>query len=297
MSDALARMFIRELTILDAAYFDDFYGPVGGSWHVDAELTGYRDEQGMLYDFSPCKKTIKRIIDEQFDHTLITPQGENKGLKRLEYDCPEQALSRIPGNTFTVAGLETAIKTAVEKEFKEQGRDNVVAVDITVREIQFPPGKAWYRYTHGLKMHDGNCQRLWHGHRNSIDVRVNGVQDPQMERYFADLFLHAHIAFDENITERSKVKFGVRQDHLETVEVSYEAEQGQFRTVIPGRNVVVLPTECTVENIAGFVLEETARHRTGSLEVLVYEGINKGSRLNTIQAGGPQPPAPSVFKS
>ena len=282
MSDALARMFIRDLTILDAAYFDDFYGPVGASWQVDAELTGYRDDQGMLYDFRPCKKTIKRVIDESFDHTLISPEGENKGYQGLEYECPPEAISRIPGNTFTEAGLETAIKTAIEADFRSQGRDNIVAVDISVREAEFPPGKAWYRYTHGLKLHDGNCQRLWHGHRNSIDISVNGQPDPALEQELADLFFHAHIAYTENITQKDKVKVGERQTHLEQIEVAYEASQGYFRTTIPGRNVVVLPSECTVENIASFVLDEACRRRKGSIEVMVYEGINKGSRLNRI---------------
>lgn len=283
MTEKLARMFIRDLTILDAAYFDDFYGPVGASWQVDVELTGYRDDHGMLYDFSPCKKTIKRTIDARFDHTLITPEGPNRAVAALEYECPPEAVSRIPGSSFTVSGLETAIKTAVEAEFREQGRDNVVAVDVDLREVVFPDDKPWYRYTHGLKHHDGNCQRLWHGHRNAIDVTVNGRPDPELERYFADLFFNAHIAFAENIQGGKKLEVGRRQVQHEHLEVQYESTQGKFWARIPGRNVVVVPVEPTVENLAGFVLDEAARRRSGSLEVRVYEGINKGSRLNRIQ--------------
>lgn len=280
VSKNLARLFIQELSILDAAYYDPFYGPLGASWLVDAELTGYRDERGMLYDFRPCKKTIKEIVDTTFDHTLILPRDLPRDGLELEYDCPDQALSFVPGNTFTLAGLEVGIKTAIEARFREEGRDNILAVDVTLREVPFPLGKPWYRYTHGLKFHDGNCQRLWHGHRNAIDIRVDEVQDLEMERTFAELFFNAHIAHEENIVGGGKWKIGQRQTHADWVEVAYEASQGAFRTRIPGENVVVLPTECTVENIADFVLEETARHRTGSIEVTVYEGIHKGSRLS-----------------
>lgn len=277
----LARLFIQDLSILDAAYFDPFFGPLGASWLVDAELTGYRDEKGMLYDFRPCKQTIKKIVDEQFDHTLILPESLRQG-RQLEYECPEQALSFVPGNTFTPAGLEIALKTAIEAQFRADGRENILAVDVRLREVPFPTGKPWYRYTHGLKFHDGNCQRLWHGHRNAIDIRVNEQQDLELERTIADLFFNAHIANQENILGKGRWKIGQRQTHVDWVEIGYEASQGFFRTRIPGQNVVVLPMECTVENIAGFVLEETARRRTGSLEVVVYEGIHKGSRLSQI---------------
>lgn len=283
--DDLARMFIRDLTILDAAYFDDFRGPLGASWQVDVELIGRRDAQGMLYDFRPCKQTIKRIIDGSYDHTLILPRDPNAGVDRLEYDCPDQALSRIPGATVTVAGIETAIKTSIEEAFREEGRDNVVGVDVTLREIPLPPGKAWYRYTHGLEKHDGNCQRLWHGHRNGIDIRVNGQADGELEHRLAALFFEAHIAYRENIVSTGDLRIGERQTHLEGVEIAYEASQGRFRAVIPGENVVVLPMECTVENIAAFCLEEVARERTGSLEVICYEGINKGARLTRHRQG------------
>jgi hypothetical protein len=280
MSKNLARLFIQELSIVDAAYFDVFYGPLGASWLVDAELTGHRDALGMLYDFRPCKKTIKEIIDTSFDHTLIVPEGMGREGMDLEYECPPEALSSIPGNSFTKAGLEVGMKTAIEARFREEGRDNIVAVDVTLREVVFPPGKPWYRYTHGLKFHEGNCQRLWHGHRNSIDIRVNEAPDLELEQHFADLFYNAHIAHQENLVGNQDWRIGERQSHLDWVEVAYEAGQGFFRTRIPGENVVVLPCECTVENIAEFVLEGSRKRRRGSLEVRVYEGIHKGSRLS-----------------
>jgi len=279
----LARMFIQDLTILDAAWFDDFRGPLGASWRVDVELTGRRDAQGMLYDFRPCKQTIKRIIDESYDHTLILPADPNPGAAALEYECPPQALSRVPGSTVTVAGIETALKTAVEAAFREEGRDNVLGVDVRLREKELPPGKAWYRYTHGLEKHEGNCQRLWHGHRNGIDVQVDGRPDPEMEAHLARLFFEAHIAYEKNLVGSPEVRIGERQVHLEQVEIQYEASQGKFWARIPGENVVVLPRECTVENIAAFCLEEVARHRKGTLEVTAYEGVHKGSRLTMRQ--------------
>lgn len=278
MARGLARMFVRDLTILDAAYFDDFQGPLGISWQVDAELVGGRDEKGMLFDFRPSKQAIKKVIDARYDHTLICPEGPNPGVQALAYECPEEAISRIPGATFSKAALETAIKLAIEAEFRQLSIDNILSVEITLRDEVYPEGKAWYQYTHGLKHHGGNCQRLWHGHKNRIDLSVNGMPDPEMEREIADLFFRSHIAFHENCDAKN-LRMGQRQDHLDFVEVEYQSSQGRFWARIPGPHVVVVPDEPTIENLASFVMDEFSKKRRGTLEVKVYEGIHKGARL------------------
>jgi len=80
IATTVVRMFVDDVTVLDYAYLDPIRGVVGGSLHVDAELTGYLDEESVVFDFSYAKKQIKATIDDLCDHRLALPKEFVKDL-------------------------------------------------------------------------------------------------------------------------------------------------------------------------------------------------------------------------
>lgn len=61
------KLFVRDLTVIDASYLCLQRGMVGESWLVDIELTGSLSEMSMLLDFARVKKNLKAIIDAEVD--------------------------------------------------------------------------------------------------------------------------------------------------------------------------------------------------------------------------------------
>lgn len=67
------KLFVRDLTVIDASYLCEARGMVGESWILDVVMSGELNEMSMVLDFSRVKKQIKQIVDEYVDHRLIVP--------------------------------------------------------------------------------------------------------------------------------------------------------------------------------------------------------------------------------
>ncbi len=292
-------LFYRNLTVLDYAYLDDHLGVVGDSLKVNAEFVGRTDAEGVIYDFGHAKARVKEIIDRDCDHRLVVPRGlvekvENRrqlkffyGLENewVSYDCPEQGICEIPYASVSKANLQSFLEEIVLREMPE----TVDAIKIELVEESFAPGKATFHYTHGLKEHYGNCQRLFHGHHNTVDVEINARPSPESERFLASELFKGNVHFCkwENVANREEIisvcgegRPEGRYPELPQVKIEYQALQGIFRGSLPGRAVYFLQDESTVENLS-MHFSKLIKAKVGEADVVsvrAYEGIAKGAK-------------------
>ena len=284
-------MFIRDLTVLDCAVLDPQRGPVGYSYLIDAEVIGGLDHEGVVFDFSHAKKTIKKVIDDLCDHRLIVLRQDVAHLDdaaahldvalgqlgRLQYTCPAQGLCILDADAITPA----TIAAYLEQKVMEKMPPNVTEIRLTCQPEIFASEQPIFHYTHGLKQHYGNCQRLLHGHNNKLDILVDGRKNGELEHRIAQEWQDVHFAFPENI-RHADLRIGARQDHITSLTIAYAGNQGRFSATLPGSCVYLLPYETTVENISRHLADKVrgilkSQGRQGTIEVFAYEGIRKGA--------------------
>ncbi|TVP54207.1 MAG: 6-pyruvoyl tetrahydropterin reductase [Halomonadaceae bacterium] len=278
------RLFVDNLTVIDFAFLDPDRGLVGESWIVDVELAGELDHQGMVFDFSLVKKRIKRLIDEQADHRLLVPQ-DFSGLTvqqhndqgsaltwrtrqgdKIEHRSPADSVLFTPGSQLDEASLARQLEQALASVLPA----NVDAVSLTLRPevIQGP----WYHYVHGLKKHDGNCQRIAHGHRSRLLIERNGVRADDLEQQWADRFQDIYIATREDLLEQ------FHEDGCQYHHYGYHSDQGEFALTIAAHRVHLIDTDSTVEWIADHLLKQCQNADPGAqFRVRAFEGVGKGA--------------------
>lgn len=276
-------LFVDNLTVIDFAYLDASRGLVGESWIVDVVLGGELDDQGMVFDFSNVKRTIKRVIDERVDHRLVIPRGYS-GLEWNE-DEPDsfvwhltngtRILHQSPDEAVVWLSSERVVPSAVaillEHELRAVLPANVTDVEISLREDVIEG--AYYHYVHGLKKHLGNCQRIAHGHRSPIRIDRNGHRDRDLENRWAKLWQDIYVGSEEDVTRR-----WVAADGTEYVTFEYEANQGEFALTLPESRVYMLDSDTTVELIAAHIAEQLkAEFPEDIIRVKAYEGVGKGA--------------------
>lgn len=276
-------LFVDNLTVIDFAYLDPTRGLVGESWIVDVVLGGNLDEQGMVFDFSNVKRTIKRIIDERVDHRLVVPGGY-QGLtidedqpdtftwaltdgRKLVHKGPDEAVAWLS----TDRVLPSAVAALLERELKSVLPANVISIEINLREEVIEG--AYYHYVHGLKKHLGNCQRIAHGHRSPIRIDRNGHRDYDLEKHWATLWQDIYVGSEEDVARRH-----VGDDGIPYVTFEYEANQGEFALTLPEARVYMLDTDTTVELIAAHIADTLkVEFPTDAIRVKAYEGVGKGA--------------------
>ncbi|MES2884120.1 MAG: 6-carboxytetrahydropterin synthase [Pseudomonadota bacterium] len=277
----MTTLFVEQLTVIDASYLCPARGLVGESWIVDLELEGALDEQSMVLDFGAVKKQLKRAIDDGPDHTLIVPlhypaqQTTTLADGRLrtqfmsqvggiDHIAPAAALTLLDAPAVTTEALIAHLTPQLAAIVPA----NVARIGITLRHEQIEG--ASYHYTHGLQKHQGNCQRIAHGHRSRIAIVVDGLRDTALEAQWAATFRDIYLVTGSH----------VQRDDGERLTVAYSAPEGAFELTLPKSRSYRLGqhTDSTVEEIAEHLAGQIAASRPGQrVAVRAYEGVMKGA--------------------
>jgi len=283
------KLFVRDLTVIDASYLDATRGFVGESYQVDIVLQGTLNEQSMILDFSLVKKQIKAIIDAQVDHKLLVPHASEDC--SVEFDsqrtqvnfrlsdnsiiqlkCPNEAYCFLESETINIPLLETYLEQVILLQLP----DNILDLEVKLRneKIDTP----YYHYTHGLKKHKGNCQRIAHGHRSKIDIFIDDIYNKELVQDWANRWHDIYLVSRDDIIDKSDLSFIVVKNDVDKLCTAYHAPQGYFELLMPAHRAAVLPIDTTVEELANYICGQIkARKGDKKVTVYAYEGIGKGA--------------------
>lgn len=272
-------LFVEQLTNVDFSYLDAQRGIVGETWWASAILEGALDEQGMVCDFGVVKKVLRHWLDDRVDHRLAVPVRSDKLSlthqdDRIELEfrsdrgvitmsAPEQAVALVDTDVITAESLSQWCRTQLTSHFADS--IDQLTLDFTPEAID----GAFYHYSHGLKKHQGNCQRIAHGHRSRIEVWLDGARDASEEQHWADTWADIYLASAEDVLSQTADEY----------RFEYQAEQGHFALTMPTAHCYVIDTDSTVEWIAHFLATQIKqRHPEKHVRVRAFEGVNKGAQ-------------------
>jgi 6-pyruvoyl-tetrahydropterin synthase len=286
------QLFVNDLTVMDFSYLCPKRGMVGESWIVDVILNGDLNEEGMVLDFSKVKKQLKHLIDEYVDHKLLVPAEHpytelehDQQTERVKVDfnrpdersihlnCPAEAYAFIYAEQVTMPSVSQYLKEVIATHLPE----NVQGIELNLRaEVINTP---YYHYTHGLKKHDGNCQRIAHGHRSKVTVFENQQESLSWQQYWADRWCDIYVGSEDDLVTRSQVSLTSEQSNFDQHYLfAYQSSQGWFELAIPKAESEIVDTDTTVECLAQYMADEQKRQAPESdFRVLAFEGVGKGA--------------------
>ena len=279
-------LFVRDLTVIDFSYLCAERGLLGESLIVDVELHGDLDQTSMVFDFGLVKKVIKKAIDSSIDHALAVPaayqgctlseQGEQH---RVHFTSARGTIQVAgPAQAFAILQAEQVNLQSVEQFILQQlaGKlpDNVQEVRLTLR----PEASQgfYYQYSHGLKKHDGNCQRIAHGHRSTIQIYQDGMLSPRLNKFWADRWQDIYLITEQDLCQPADLQ--QLQPLPGDLCSHYQAGQGAFEICLPASHCEVVPCDTTVECLADYIAGVLKALDTAhQYKVVAYEGVGKGA--------------------
>ena len=282
----MACLFVEQLCVIDCAWLHPDLGLLGDSWIVDLELEGRLDEQGMVLDFGRVKPVVKEVIDESVDHKLVVP-GRSPALEisgtdtdtRLKFRYGKsEFFHRSPSNALCVLDCDEVSLRAVEEHLANEIAavmpTNVSDIRVSLREEEIAGPS--YRYVHGLREHEGNCQRIAHGHRSRIVIFRDGKRSEACERWLAERWRDIYLGCRVDLLGETQCRTGA------FYHFGYDAPQGRFELVIDKDRCELIDSESTVECIAEHVVELLKqRDPAAAYRVRAYEGVRKGATAET----------------
>ncbi|WP_100641594.1 6-carboxytetrahydropterin synthase [Alteromonas facilis] len=297
------QLFVNDLTVMDFSYLCAKRGMVGESWIVDVVLAGELNEESMIQDFGRVKKDLKRLIDEYVDHKLLVPvespstsviHHTDDGMVQVNFErtcagesdgeavtqdasiymyCPDEAYAFVYAEQVDMASVSQYLKDIIATHLP----DNVDDITLKLRTEVIPT--PFYHYTHGLKKHEGNCQRIAHGHRSKVIVYENGKESIEAEHYWSTRWCDIYIGSQEDVIAPAQLKLsGINKSFDYAHCFAYEASQGYFELVIAKAESEIIDTDSTVECLAQYMLQEQQRMEPDKeYEVIAFEGVGKGA--------------------
>ena len=289
------KLFVRDLTVIDSSYLCERRGMVGESWLVDIEMSGELNEMSMLLDFGRVKKLIKSIIDEEVDHKLLVPTEcplvhvhalENdestvdllRPGRAIHLRCPPQGFAFIPAPQVDKESVTRYLLGVLAKRLPS----NIKDLSLTLRSERIEG--AFYHYSHGLKKHDGNCQRIAHGHRSPVEILVDGERDEELEFNWAERWADIYLGTEEDrvalgelaLSERAEASLKEGDAHY--IGFKYVAPQGLFQLAMPAAEVEMIDTDTTIELLAHYIAREVKKQVGDKfVKIVAYEGVGKGA--------------------
>ncbi|SFC04939.1 6-carboxytetrahydropterin synthase [Pseudoalteromonas denitrificans] len=279
-------LFVNDLTVIDFSYLCEKRGAVGESWIVDLTLHGSLNEESMILDFGLVKKQIKKIIDEKLDHKLALPINSNISVKssntqtninfsfadekEINISAPHEAFCSINATNIT----EQTVIDYLTAQIMPLLPKNIEKIELTLRAED--TNGFYYHYSHGLKKHDGNCQRIVHGHRSTIGIFENDMKSVRLQKEWALRWEDIYLGSAEDIIVASLLKFVSPVENA--WHFAYEAPQGYFELSISKSQCEILPVDTTVECIAQYIADELKSNaKSNTYKVIAYEGVGKGA--------------------
>jgi 6-pyruvoyl-tetrahydropterin synthase len=273
------KLFVNNLTNVDFSYLHSSRGLMGESWLLQLELDGALNEQGMVCDFGVVKKLTREWMDNTIDHALLVPTKMNNikiehavGQTRVDwlypngksFHClsPSKAIVAIDVEEITPEAMAEWCRAQLIELFPQEVRG------LSLRFVPESIEGGFYHYSHGLQQHDGNCQRIAHGHRSRIEIFLNNERNLQLEQEWATRWHDIYIGTSTH-----------RKDSAEGMNTyEYRAPQGEFSLTLPAEYCYDIDTESTVEQIARYLAARIKQSRPlDDVMVRAYEGVGKGA--------------------
>ncbi len=270
------RLFIADLTHLDCAFLHPQQGLTGETWRVDAELGGELADNGMLCDFGIVKSRLKQALDAHIDHRLLlcadqfnTLQAQ-AGLREIEWkDNTGLTRYRAPEEAFALLDVPHIDSLALAKNLQNRMLGELPD-NITQLRLWLSPAhdQGPYHYCHGLRQHEGNCQRMAHGHRARMEISLQGQRQHALETHWQKRLQGRYIGAEADLagTPHQRHRF------------AYTASQGDFELELPSSRAYLLEAEPTVESLTAHIVGQLAKDHPGQTVVCrAFEGIGKGA--------------------
>lgn len=284
-------LFVNSLTVIDFSYLDRKRGMVGESFIVDAELHGSLDDTAMVFDFAKVKKVIKQAIDQLVDHKLALPANcdglrinQEQSTSVVQYQTERGLISLAsPADAFACIAT-TQINEQSVGEYLEQQIKPLLPANVERLKLVLRPEAStgfYYHYSHGLKKHDGNCQRIAHGHRSTIQIYADGMLSPRLNKLWAERWHDSYLGSQSDLCDSGSLQY-LSQSQLSnqagTYCFRYQASQGWFELIMPQSHCEIVPCDTTVECLAEHIASELkAMDNTKTYKVVAYEGVAKGA--------------------